>query len=55
MTVSQLHLEDQLKIYEWRIKTEFPIIKICKYTVLKKDGNKVILEVMTEDYPIKLA
>lgn len=38
-------LENEIKCYDWRAKTEFPIIKIYDYRIVKRDCLKTVLSV----------
>jgi hypothetical protein len=55
LVIPSLQLEQELKHYEWRIKTEFPIIKIHDCYVLRQEHDNSLVEITHETHPFRLA
>jgi hypothetical protein len=47
-------LEGEVQNYDWRVKTEFPIIKIYDYRIVKRDCLKTVMVVSLERYRLTL-
>jgi hypothetical protein len=50
--VAAADLGQQLRHYQWRNRTEFPIVRVAAWQVRGSDGARVELEVLRESVPI---
>ncbi len=48
------YLEQQIKMYEWRQKTELPIVKIVSFKASLSDSQKAFLDIELESFPVRL-
>jgi hypothetical protein len=53
--VSSGQLEFETKQFEWREKTEFPVVKTSHFRVKEIIGDKTVLSVEVETFPLRLA
>lgn len=55
LAVPQARLEEELRIYEWRIKTEFPIVRIYDCSFLDERKGRSHLSIKLEKFPLRLS
>ena len=52
--IPAMHIEAEVKQYEWRVRTELPVIKIIGFEKVSSDQNQTTLEISLESYPLRL-
>ena len=54
VSISNSKLEETLQTYQWRSKTEFPIVKVQDAKVLSETKGRSHIEVSLEEFPLRL-
>jgi hypothetical protein len=54
VTIPTQQLSRELKNYQWRNKTEFPIVRVTTCQVINSNAEKVELEILHESIPVRL-
>ena len=55
ITVPFANVQQETKLYEWRSKTEFPIVKVRSYLMKESNSSNAIFEVLIESFSLRLA
>lgn len=55
LSLPTTNLDSEIKMYEWRQKTELPIVKIISFKASLSDSQKAVFDIEHEPFPLRLA
>ena len=54
VSISNARLEEALLTYQWRSKTELPIVKVQDSQIISESKGRTQIAVSLEDFPLRL-